>query len=314
VTDAGSGAVTVRTARASDAAAAGEVFRAARAGMTYLPRVHTDEETRAHVAGLVTGARPPASGVAVAEIDGRPVGFAHWSRHGGGWLHDLYVHPGAQRRGAGSALLDVVERTLPDGFSLWLFQANQGARRLYHRRGCYQLRETDGAGNEERTPDALLRWPGRAGARVRPAQPSDVPTFFAHHSDPASQALAGYHARDRATHDEHWARTLAAPDGHVYAVEAPGGVVVGSVVSWPDEGRRLVGYAIGREHWGRGYASAALGAFCAVDAARPLHAFVAEHNVASRRVLEKCGFVVEERREAAGDPPLDELLMRLDAA
>jgi RimJ/RimL family protein N-acetyltransferase len=309
----GAAPITVRRARPDDAAAVAEVFVAARSAMAYLPLLHTDAETREHVAGLVHGSRPPASGVEVAESDGRLVGFARWSWPGGGWLHDLYVHPDAQARGAGSALLDAVERTLPDGFSLWLFQENVGARRLYDRRGCYLLRETDGAGNEERLPDALLRWPGRSGARLRDVVASDLPVLFTHHNDPDSQAMAGYRARDRATHDAHWARLLQTPDMLTRAVVAPGGHVVGNVGSWPDEGRRLVGYAVGREHWGRGYASAAVAAFCAVDTARPLHAHVAEHNAASRRVLEKCGFVAVERLPAAGDPPLTEIVYRLDA-
>ena len=42
----------------------------------------------------------------------------------------------------------------------------------------------------------------------------------------------------------------------------------------------------------RGIATCALRAFLIVDPARPLHARVAYDNVASRRVLEKCGFSV----------------------
>jgi len=46
--------------------------------------------------------------------------------------------------------------------------------------------------------------------------------------------------------------------------------------------------------------------------ARPLHAHVAKHNVASIRVLEKCGFTVadEERTSVAGEET-DELVMVL---
>jgi len=56
-------------------------------------------------------------------------------------------------------------------------------------------------------------------------------------------------------------------------------------------GEREVTYWIGRSHWGKGIATSALRAFLAVDLSRPLHARVAYDNVASRRVLEKCGFV-----------------------
>ena len=52
----------------------------------------------------------------------------------------------------------------------------------------------------------------------------------------------------------------------------------------------MVGYWIGKEHWGRGIASAALRLYLDVDRHRPLLATVAEHNAGSRRVLEKAGF------------------------
>jgi len=45
---------------------------------------------------------------------------------------------------------------------------------------------------------------------------------------------------------------------------------------------------------------------------RPLHARVAEHNVASLRVLAKCGFSVVVEEQGDGDP-VKEIVMRLDA-
>ncbi len=53
----------------------------------------------------------------------------------------------------------------PDGFALWVFQQNDGARRFYERHGLRLVRETDGSGNEERTPDALYEW-RPSGARA----------------------------------------------------------------------------------------------------------------------------------------------------
>ena len=78
------------------------------------------------------------------------------------------------------------------------------------------------------------------------------------------------------------ARTIVASEG-----------VVGSIGSWEDEGERDVGFWIGRDHRGNGYATAALRAFLDMELHRPLHAHVADHNVGSRRVLEKCGFVLD---------------------
>ena len=69
----------------------------------------------------------------------------------------LYVHPGAQGRGVGSALLDLA-KTTGDRLQLWTFQRNLAARRFYERHGFVLVEETDGARNEEREPDALYRW------------------------------------------------------------------------------------------------------------------------------------------------------------
>ena len=93
------------------------------------------------------------------------------------------------------------------------------------------------------------------------------------------------------------------------------GEVVGDVGSWLDGNHRDVGYWIGREFWGRGFATAALGQLVAEIADRPLFAHVAVHNVGSIRVLEKCGFKESDDELVAGpDAPEDdveEVLMKL---
>jgi hypothetical protein len=58
-----------------------------------------------------------------------------------------------------------------------------------------------------------------------------------------------------------------------------------------------------------------IAAFTAPDHTRPLHARVASDNVASRRVLEKCGFrvIATERNVAeARSAEIEELVLRLD--
>ena len=77
----------------------------------------------------------------------------------------------------------------------------------------------------------------------------------------------------------------------------------------------MIGYWLGRPFWGRGVASRALVDFVSQIPRRPLHAYVAKSNVASIRVLEKCGFAVsgEEHRSAAptGGEVVDEFLYTL---
>ena len=86
-----------------------------------------------------------------------------------------------------------------------------------------------------------------------------------------------------------------------------------NVLSWVHDDERDVGYWIGREHWGAGVATAALGAFLTILEERPLFAHVAEHNVGSIRVLEKCGFVAVDRVEIAGES-VPELLYRMEGS
>jgi GNAT superfamily N-acetyltransferase len=73
------------------------------------------------------------------------------------WIDHLYVLPHAQGRGVGAALLDVAQDAHPR-LQAWTFQRNTLARRFYERRSFVLIRETDGADNEEKEPDALYRW------------------------------------------------------------------------------------------------------------------------------------------------------------
>ena len=60
-------------------------------------------------------------------------------------------------------------------------------------------------------------------------------------------------------------------------------------------------------------ATAALTAFLRLEPIRPLHAGVAKHNVASIRVLQKCGFKIDSVEEASNDADASHLLLTLTA-
>jgi RimJ/RimL family protein N-acetyltransferase len=81
--------------------------------------------------------------------------------------------------------------------------------------------------------------------------------------------------------------------------------VAGNIVCWERDGQRLVGYWIGRSYWGKGVATRALSEFVDVVKARPLYAHVAKTNIASIRVLEKCGFTICDEETKALDAPAD---------
>ena len=126
---------------------------------------------------------------------------------------------------------------------------------------------------------------------LREVSPADLPVLYEHQRDSAATEMAGFPAREWAAFRVHWERLLDDPGVRVRAVEADGRLA-GNVVSFGHEGRREVGYWIGREFWGAGVATAALAAFLDLETARPLYAGVARWNAGSLRVLEKCGFAV----------------------
>ena len=125
---------------------------------------------------------------------------------------------------------------------------------------------------------------------LRDVVESDLPTFFEHQQDPEATAMADFPARDRDAFDTHWARILA-DDSLTKKTIVFEGQVAGNAVSWSQDGRRLVGYWLGREFWGKGLATRALAELVVELGTRPLHAYVAKTNIGSIRVLEKCGFV-----------------------
>ncbi len=101
-----------------------------------------------------------------------------------------------------------------------------------------------------------------------------------------------------------WRRLATGRGFDLLAVPGPGvGAPLGSVgIGLHDEGRRgELGFWIGRDHWGRGYATEAAGrmvAFARDTLGVPkITATAAVNNPASRRVLEKLGFVETGRGE-----------------
>ena len=124
---------------------------------------------------------------------------------------------------------------------------------------------------------------------LREVEPGDLPSFFEYQSDAGASRLAAVPSRDRDTFEAHWQRILADESSTIRTIVADG-AVAGHLVAFPRDGVVEVGYWLGREHWGKGIATKALGAFLREVAHRPLHAAAARHNPGSIRVLEKCGF------------------------
>jgi RimJ/RimL family protein N-acetyltransferase len=151
------------------------------------------------------------------------------------------------------------------------------------------------------------------GKLLRDVSELDLDAFYEHQLDPEATRMALFPARDRESFDAHWQRLLA-NDALTKKTVVYEGNVAGNVLCWEMDGSRLVGYWLGREFWGKGLATQALAELVDEVTARPLHAWVATSNVASIRVLEKCGFVVVGSRTEVDEKlgrPIEELLLEL---
>lgn len=114
--------------------------------------VHPVEDWPRWFGSAVVGHRE----VWVAEADGALVGLLVLDE---AFLDHLYVRPGQQRRGVGTALLDLAKARRPGGFSLWVFETNGPAIALYERCALRLVQRGDGSGNEEGAPDRRYCWP-----------------------------------------------------------------------------------------------------------------------------------------------------------
>jgi len=128
-------------------------------------------------------------------------------------------------------------------------------------------------------------------AVLRDVIEEDLPVFFEHQRDPEAVEMAAFPAREREPFFEHWHRIMD-DDELVAKTIVSNGEVAGNIGSWERDAKRLVGYWLGREFWGRGLATQALAEFVEELSVRPLYAEVATTNIGSIRVLEKCGFTV----------------------
>jgi len=128
---------------------------------------------------------------------------------------------------------------------------------------------------------------------LRPAVETDLSILYQMQLDPEAVAMSAYPAKDKGEFIRHWegilknrsitARTI------VYKEK-----IAGHIICWKEKYEQRIGYWIGREFWRRGIASAAVTEFLLLVKIRPLFAEVANHNLASKRVLEKNGFTLHD--------------------
>ncbi|MDX5997074.1 GNAT family N-acetyltransferase [Shewanella oneidensis MR-1] len=147
---------------------------------------------------------------------------------------------------------------------------------------------------------------------LRPITQSDLELIFAHQLDPVACQLAQFPPRDREAFYRHWQQNILGQEAVLALGIEVEGQLVGNICHWHADGQALIGYWIDRAHWGRGIATLTLSVFLPLVRSRPLFAHVAQHNVASQRVLLRHGFVKTGNviQEEADTASLIELVLR----
>lgn len=148
--------VSVRTGVDADAPACSAILDGWIDENEWMPRLYGRDSIYNFIQNVVFQERR----VLVAEAEGVVVGFLAVDEEP--LTTALYVIRSARCRGIGSQLLEGAKALFPSGVSLWTFQPNVGARRLYARHSFAEVRCTDGD-NDENVPDVLLSWPGMEG-------------------------------------------------------------------------------------------------------------------------------------------------------
>ena len=142
---------TLRHATVADVDEVAAMFSASFPLLTFLPMLRTVAEDRSFIANVIF----KICEVAAAE---GACGIVLFPARRGEEVRLFYTRPDRIGEGAGTQLIEAVQSSGVDALELWCFQANEQARRFYEARGFRAIRFTDGADNEEKTPDVFYRW------------------------------------------------------------------------------------------------------------------------------------------------------------
>lgn len=129
--------------------------------------------------------------------------------------------------------------------------------------------------------------------QLKPTTNKDLEHLFIFQTDEQSNYLAAFTPADpfnKEAYMQKWTGILQRPDVFMQTI-CINNEVVGSVARFFIEHEAEVSYWLNQSYWNKGIATAALKQLIMMDNTRPLFARVAFDNIASQRVLEKCGFL-----------------------
>ena len=154
---------------------------------------------------------------------------------------------------------------------------------------------------------------------LRDVAEGDLPIFFEQQLDPDANHMAAFTAEEQADRDAFTAHLnkILGDESITKKTIVFDGHVAGHVLSFEHFGEPEVSYWLGKKYWGKGLATEALSRFLGHVKTRPLYARAAKVNIASLRVLEKCGFAVSGGGKgfsnARGEEVVEEFILRLAA-
>ena len=125
----------------------------------------------------------------------------------------------------------------------------------------------------------------------------DLVIFFQNQLDPEANHMAAFTAKkpeDRKAFNNHWAKIMGEESTLIRTILS-NNIVAGSIAKFEHLGNPEVTYWLGKKFWGNGIATEALTKFLGEIKWRPLYAAAAKDNLASIRVLKKCGFKISSQ-------------------
>lgn len=151
---------SIRVAKLLECEACLQVYRAAWAGMNFVPQgVRSLAEDRRWMRDVLAHQLVLVADVGTSDSASRAlpgiVGLLSMSE---GTVHNFYIRPGHQGQGIGHRLIETAKTCSGGQLQLWVFEPNLGAIRFYERHGFVTIRKTDGQENEEKVPDRLMAW------------------------------------------------------------------------------------------------------------------------------------------------------------
>jgi ribosomal-protein-alanine N-acetyltransferase len=127
---------------------------------------------------------------------------------------------------------------------------------------------------------------------LRTTEISDLDLLFTYQSDDEAGNMAAFvneNWKDKEAYITKWTRLLSDDTIKIRTILVDS-KVAGSVLIWLLNGEPQISYGLKKELWGKGIVTDALNQFLALFPERPVFGSAAFDNVASIKILTKCGF------------------------